>query len=614
VVLLVAFTFLLFIFTLVFIYINNSRYIEELHNLSISSETGSRKMRLLSEIAELARARTRLTLQILDIEDVFEQDRLNQQLESYAGRFADVREQLDQLPFSSEDQKLYESALGIIPVILPAQRRAVELMIHENNVKAAQSIMYEIVMPGQQNVIDIFSKLISHEQANIQANTIEVHRSVGEINQDNNYLFATVLFMVTLLSLIVIYRIRVIQKALGRSRETLEEKVIERTTDLQQARDEALKHSKAKSEFLSSMSHELRTPLNAILGFAQVLEMDAVDDMQKESVQEILQAGRHLLELINEVLDLSKIEAGRLTLSMEQIGLSGVQQECAMLTKNLAEHCQVSVNFHEGCDYVVYADYTRIKQVYLNLLSNAIKYNRKQGSVDVSCSIVGEGMLRVSIMDTGPGIAAERQEGLFEPFNRLGAESSDIEGSGIGLIITRRLLEMMGGRIGFDTEVGVGSTFWIEMPYIGESKTTGETTVSDKEESTSQDALQNKPLVLYIEDNPANLRVVERILQQNGRYDLLTAATPSAGLELAVGRHPNVILLDINLPEMDGYEVLARLQSHSDTHSIPVIAVTANAMTDNVQKGREAGFFEYITKPIDIPVLLKTIERALSAT
>lgn len=377
------------------------------------------------------------------------------------------------------------------------------------------------------------------------------------------------------------------------------------------AKDEAERANSAKSEFLSGMSHELRTPMNAILGFGQLLEIDdMLSEEQADYVSEILKAGRHLLELINEVLDLAKIESGKINLSLEPLHCAELVAECLALHKPIAQMQGITLNDAAiGC-YMVRADRTRLKQVLLNLLSNAIKYNRPQGEVSVRVS-AHHGLVRFSVSDTGNGIPVARQHELFQPFSRLDAEGSEIEGTGIGLTICRRLIEMMGGIIGVESGEGQGSVFWIELPEVVSD--TGARNHVEEQAMTvgAKSVSERRYTVLYIEDNPANLRLVAQILSRNPKVQLITAHTPELGLELASVRHPDLILLDINLPDMDGYQVLSVLRSLDSVKKTPVVAISANATPRDIDRGMAAGFNDYITKPINVMHFLEAVDRLL---
>jgi len=398
---------------------------------------------------------------------------------------------------------------------------------------------------------------------------------------------------------------------------------IDQQEKLMNAKDIAERASHAKSEFLSSMSHELRTPLNAILGFSQLLEYDDdLADDQQDNINEISKAGRHLLELINEILDLAKIESGHATLSIEPIQIGDLLSECITLLLPVAQQRGITLHLKGESAHYVQADCTRLKQILLNLLSNAIKYNREQGSVFINLTTVDEKTLSITVSDTGYGLSQEQQENLFQPFNRLGAENTEIEGTGIGLAITHRLTTMMGGDISVESKEGVGSQFRLELPFEPslkepqELETTQTNAIAATADFSTVDSVCPAPKsthqILYIEDNPANLRLVSRILSKREHINLITAHEPVLGLELAAAHQPELILLDINMPDLDGYQVLSRLRSNQQLKDIPVIAVSAAAMPRDIKKGKEAGFSDYLTKPLNVEKFLTTLDYYLT--
>lgn len=403
---------------------------------------------------------------------------------------------------------------------------------------------------------------------------------------------------------------RRIENELKNHYHQLETLVDIRTQDLQTAKVEAEQANKHKSEFLSRMSHELRTPMNAILGFGQLVEKEEMPAKQKSFIEEIMSAGRHLLKLIDEVLDLSSIEAGKINLVFEDFNAGDLINECIvnMQTFSVQHGVTLSVK-NDICSNVnMRMDRMRVKEVLQNLISNAIKYNDDDGAVLINCEQVTSEKLRINVVDTGPGISKEHELMLFEPFNRLGKEYGDIEGTGIGLSIAKRLMELMDGEIGVQSVPSGGSVFWIEC-NIGHSISQFDARKEPLGNKNKLSTMQCK--ALYVEDNPANMRLLENVFLNHGIAKLYTAPTAEMGIELARECKPDVILMDINLPGMDGYEALSRLRNYPETIDIPIIAISAAAMPRDIDRGLAAGFKYYLAKPIDVYELLDAIKNLL---
>ncbi len=403
------------------------------------------------------------------------------------------------------------------------------------------------------------------------------------------------------------------EEEIRRLNAQLEQRVAERTAELHRAKEEAERASVAKSEFLSRMSHELRTPLNAVLGFAQLLEMEPLPAEQRESVAHILQGGRHLLRLINEVLDISRIEAGRLTLSPEPVHVAGALQEVLDLIAPLAaqRNVRLSTEAADG-DAFVLADLQRLKQVLLNLLSNAVKYNVPGGSVTVSRETSRPGWLRLSVRDTGRGIPPEKLDQVFVPFARLGAEQTGVEGTGIGLALSKGLVEVMGGEMGVESAVGEGSTFWVELPLAERPPQRGERLWEEPSPTPGEEAFGVAPgTILHIEDNLANVELLRRILDDRPQIRLLAAMQGRMGLDLARQHRPDLILLDVHLPDLSGEEVLRRLQADPRTRAIPVIVITADPSSGQAERLLAIGAAGLLRKPVEVQELLRTLGEAL---
>jgi len=385
-------------------------------------------------------------------------------------------------------------------------------------------------------------------------------------------------------------------------------------SELNKAKAVAERANLAKSDFLSSMSHELRTPLSAILGFAQLIESGSPSPTvsQKKSIDQILKAGWYLLDLINEILDLALIESGKLLLSLEPISLTEVVRECHAMIEPQAQKREIRMTFPQfKLPYFVKADRTRVKQVLINLLSNAVKYNKVGGTLVVECIASPPGRIRVCIKDTGQGLSPAEGAQLFQPFNRLGKETGIEEGTGIGLMVSKWLVEMMKGEIGVESTLGVGSVFWIELNLTAAPRAVAAAAEPTAVDQAPVQANGRIRTLLYVEDNPANLMLIEDLIARRPYIRLMSATDGNHGVEMARASLPDVILMDINLPGISGIKALEMLRADPATARIPMVALSANAIPRDIARGLEAGFFRYLTKPIKVNELMDALDAAL---
>jgi len=384
--------------------------------------------------------------------------------------------------------------------------------------------------------------------------------------------------------------------------------LVRRDKALLEAKEEAERANTAKSEYLSRMSHELRTPLNAILGFAQLLELEDLGDVQRENLHFILSAARHLLALINEVLDIAAIEAGRLPLSLEPVAVADVVAETVSLIRPLADQHEVLlISPPQSPATHVTGDRQRLKQILLNLLSNAVKYNRQGGTVQIGFEPAAGERLRVQVIDSGLGIPEHALDQLFVPFERLGSDESGVEGAGLGLPLSKRLAEAMGGTLEVSSTAGQGSCFWVELPQAEGPVQRAERQQELEAPAEAEPEPESPLTVLYIEDNLSNLQLVERVLSRRPGVRLISAMRPQLGLELAAEHDPDLILLDLHLPDMPGQEVLRRLQAEPRTAHVPVVVLSADARPTLIKELLGQGIRAFLTKPLDVKELLELL-------
>ena len=573
---------------LIFYNYNNARFVYERTAEAIN--THQLKKRLLTTMYNASEERSVILLKMHIETDPFVIDDMYMQMGEQARIFLHARQELFTLALSERERELLEDQRQAAMLNAPIQDRVAQLFLEGKRDEAAKLLISEAI-PGQHFMrrhivltMDEYEKDAARITENIRLNF-----------EKNNDIAVSLGALLALTSIAIII---VVMTRLSREEED----------KLKAALKEAERASHAKSEFLSRMSHELRTPLHAIIAFSDLLLYEKnLEPKLKQHIQHIYNAGGHLLTLIDDVLDLARIESGKLSLKLKPIRLKPVLEECYSLIKQIARDADVKLSFDTDVDYVVMADHTSLKQALLNILSNAVKYNRTHGEITVSYQVIDGDRLCINITDTGKGLSTSQQQKLFKTFERLGAEFTGVKGTGIGLAITRDLIKMMGGRVGVESKEGKGSRFWIELELSDEPVEE----VAPIDLQRDDEYIEHSISIVYVEDDPINAHLLTAIIDKMTSHELVVAATGADGLRLVREVRPDLIILDIGLPDMDGYELLREIRKDPECRDIPAIAVTANAMLDDVKRGEDAGFDQYMVKPVRASELLDTIEQII---
>ncbi len=595
----------------VYIIITNSRHFSNMNALMSEIELFSEKMHLNSDLMELARARSRVTLQLIDTEDIFGKDELNLELETMAGKFVNARQQLLNMSLVDKERQIYESMRDVVAEILPAQRRAVELsMMGEGEASLqARQIVYDKVLPGQNRMIDTLGNLIEFERTQINRLTVDAHSLVQYMQTNNNVVISVALAIFIIISFFIILRIRYVQQELLRSHEDLERRVEERTVEAVHAKEDAELANRAKSEFLANMSHEIRTPMNAIINLSYLALKKDMDDGARDYIVKLKIAGENLLGIINDILDFSKIEAGKLELEFIDFDIESLVSDTVNIFQHTAEEKSIRLSCDlQGLRYKqLLGDPLRLRQVLNNLVGNAIKFT-EEGEVvlsvtqkirDKKCECI------ITVTDTGIGLDANQQEAMFKPFQQADYSiTRKFGGTGLGLTITRQLVEMMGGDIAIKSQKGVGSVFSFCVPFEL-SEVDGSLDVQQSAVELDVSKLENRR-VLLVEDNMVNRLIAEQILKEI-KLQVVSVENGEEALDILQHESFDAVLMDIQMPVMDGYMATRKIREDEKLSALPVIAMTANATTDDITKSREAGMDAHLSKPIDIEKLYRVL-------
>jgi len=602
---------------IVFIIINYNSHLKTMALALKQGDTISQKMQLNSELMELARSRSRITLQIVDTEDIFDQDELNMELNILASRFAKTRSQLLNMPLTDSEKAIYKKHDKIVPVILPAQRKAVQLsmMSEKSNLAEARNIIYSTVLPGQGMMIDSLNELIKLEQDTISEISRKSKKSIEDMQYRSTVTISIIVFIVVLLSIIVIIRIRQIQTELITSRSNLEQRVKERTQEMQTAKLEAEKASQTKSEFLANMSHEIRTPMNAIINLSHLALNTSSTNKTNDYLVKLRSSGKNLLNIINDILDFSKIEAGKLSIDNIPFNLIDILSDITDTYTTITK--EKGLNFktkYLDCNNIeLLGDPHRLRQIMENLLNNAIKFTEK-GTITLTITekqdTSDNTTYTFEVSDTGIGLTEAQAKNLFNSFQQ--ADSSITRkygGSGLGLSICKQLAELMKGNISVTSEYNNGSTFSFSIPFEINKKSSPET--SQKADNIKSKLSNLKSVnILLVEDNETNQLIASTILSELN-MTVVIANNGSEAIQQMKEQEFSLVFMDLQMPVMDGYEATLEIRKNPAWSDTPILAMTANAYASDIEHCLSSGMNAHISKPIDIDELYKALGKFL---
>ena len=623
IVFLVTMNLSIFFLLILFVVFDYGKHLNDIDSTLQQTEIYSQKMRLNSEMMAIARSRSRKTLQLIDTEDVFEKDEISLELGKLASRFSRMRIKALKSQIAPEEKRLYLQQEKIVPIILPAQREAVRLSMiaTAESDKKARSIIYQTVLPGQAQLMDTFGKLIDFEQQQISNFSKINQESTKKLQDKNNFLVSFTLVILVFLSILVIQRIKSIQMKLHDSRDGLELKVLDRTREALEAKELAEHANKAKSEFLANMSHEIRTPMNAIINLSYLALEQDMNDIAKDYVGKSHESAENLLGILNDILDFSKIEAGQLQIEKIPFNLNELIKKMLATLQVLAAKKSLRLKY-DALDVPmvsVVGDPLRIRQILFNLISNAIKFTAK-GEVELKIkTVVKEDKIvkiNFSVTDTGVGIPEDKINLLFSAFQQAdNSITRQYGGTGLGLAISKQLVTAMGGEMNVSSRLGYGSTFSFTLPFeINKSIETFDQSSNDAKGKTFGEATSfADKVVLLVEDNLTN-QIVAKALLAKMSIEPLIANNGLEAIEMIEQHKIDLVLMDIQMPELDGYQATSRIRENTNFENLPIIAMTANAMKEEIEKCYAIGMNDYMSKPLNYDLFRDVLCKWLDGT